>query len=64
MAPTARRLPPWLQPLQRALALAEPEGYLRVFVDDELALERMPTLPSGTEIDGVEVVIRVRPQAS
>ena len=39
-------------------------GEMRDIRPDELTLERMPTLPSGTEIDGVEVVIRVRPQAS
>lgn len=31
---------------------------------EELTFGRMPALPPGTEVDGVEVVIRVRPQAS
>lgn len=39
-------------------------GEMRDIRPEELALERMPALPPGTEIDGVEVVIRVRPQAS
>ena len=39
-------------------------GEMQDIRPDELTLERMPTLPPGTEIDGVEVVIRVRPQAS
>ena len=39
-------------------------GEMRDIRPDELTLERMPTLPPGTEIDGVEVVIRVRPRAS
>jgi Fur family transcriptional regulator, iron response regulator len=39
-------------------------GEMRDIRPDELTLERMPTLPPGTEIDGVEVVIRVRPQLS
>jgi Fur family iron response transcriptional regulator len=39
-------------------------GEMRDIRPDELILERMPALPTGTEIDGIEVVIRVRPQAS
>jgi Fur family iron response transcriptional regulator len=39
-------------------------GEMRDIRPDELTLERMPALPPGTEIDGVEVVIRVRPQLS
>jgi Fur family iron response transcriptional regulator len=31
---------------------------------DDLELSRLPPLPAGTEVDGVEVVIRVRPQAN
>jgi Fur family transcriptional regulator, iron response regulator len=39
-------------------------GEMRDIRPDELTLERMPALPTGTEIDGIEVVIRVRPQPS
>jgi Fur family iron response transcriptional regulator len=39
-------------------------GEMRDIRPDELTLGRMPALPPGTEIDRVEVVIRVRPQAS
>jgi len=39
-------------------------GEMRDILPDELILERMPALPPGTEIDGIEVVIRVRPQVS
>ena len=39
-------------------------GEMRDIRPDELILDRIPTVPPGTEIDGVEVVIRVRPQAN
>lgn len=35
-------------------------GEMRDIDPEALELARMPALPSGTEIDGVEVVIRVR----
>lgn len=38
-------------------------GEMQDIRPEELTLGQMPPLPPGTEVEGVEVVIRVRPQA-
>ena len=39
-------------------------GEMQDIQPEELTLAHLPPLPPGTEVDGVEVVIRVRPQTA
>jgi LuxR family transcriptional regulator, maltose regulon positive regulatory protein len=44
------KIPLALSPLQRALSLAEPEGYVRIFVDEGIPMARLLTKAAATGI--------------
>ena len=58
-------IPPALVPLERALTLAEPEGYVRIFVDEGIPMTRLlyEALSRGVESDYVRRLLAAFPVA-
>ncbi|QIN82829.1 tetratricopeptide repeat protein [Rubrobacter tropicus] len=58
-------IPPALAPLERALTLAEPEGYVRIFVDEGRPMARLlyKALSQGVESDYIRRLLAAFPVA-
>jgi LuxR family maltose regulon positive regulatory protein len=58
-------IPPALAPLERALTLAEPEGYVRIFVDESRPMARLlyKALSQGVESDYIRRLLAAFPVA-